>query len=193
MALTDEPRLITRDETAAILGVSLQEVKRKQAVKQLRVAKRAGKNTVLYNYDEVMAMKMRRDDDRAAVVGNATAMSFTAEEAKLVCAELRIGASLLDCLEKLTIHPAKIRAILCEYEAMSGGVFLDASIVAAINELPLDGTFPVTKASDILALLSGKSGAPSCCLCKKRASQLCKACSIPYVRKQLQAEEAQEG
>jgi len=185
MAVFDDLR-VTREESSQLLNLSVAEIRRKEKLGVfIRVAR--GKHGETYYAREAILQYAARHGIVADAKAEAYA-PFSAEEAKLVCAELRNGASMLDCLEKLTVHPAKIRAIVHEYEKMSGAILLDVDTVNSINELPLDGTFPVTKASDILALLTvSASGAP-CAVCTKRPRHLCKTCAIPFVRKQLQKE-----
>lgn len=176
---------ITREDAAKMLGISTREVRRKQEMGQLRVVKRGQRGLVLYDLAEIQELSLRKDLLESATNANVTGiMSFSAEEAKAVFAELRTGVSVLDCIEKLTIHPAKIRSILREYEALASIIILDAETMKAIHKLPLDGLFPITKASTILEILKGVVSQP-CAVCTKNPRHLCKDCAIPYVKNQL--------
>lgn len=181
-------RTMTREQAAIALGLSVREVARKQAIGQLRIAKRGPKGIVLYNSDDIERMRLNKNE---AIANGATAMApmaaFSTEDADAVFAELEKGASALECVSRCKVHPAKVRAILREYEELTGTLVIGAAVMAKINALPLDGVFPITKGEDLLALLTKPV---PCSICHKRPQRMCAGCAIPYVRKKLEREAA---
>ena len=183
-------RIISRDEAALLLDISVHELRRRQAAKQLKVARRGTRGEVFYDLDDIELLRLRREAPPPATLAantKAAAMSaYSAEDAVKVFAELEKGVTVIQCVQSLAIHPSKVEAIAYAYANLSDTIILDALTVRAINELPLDGTFPITKASDVLALLSLPD---KCALCQKKSKHMCTSCAIPYVRRKLLKEQ----
>lgn len=184
-------RIISREEAAIMLDVSVHELRRRQKANQIKVIKRGTRNQVFYDYDVIETLRIKREEnaDPASLASNTVAMAaFSTEDAVRVFGELAKGATLVQCVERLSIHPSKVKAIVFAYEELSDTVVLDSLTIRAINELPLDGTFPITKAEDALELLKECAKGSPCALCRKNARHVCKACAIPYVHRQLSRE-----
>ncbi len=189
---------ITREEVAKVLECSVNEVRRREGRGHFKPVHGRGKdNRVFYSLEQIEMYKKRRQEqrgpdlsktDNVRVVTIAPDVPFTVEEARSVFAELRKGASPLDCIERLPIHPDKIEGILRSYERIAGAIVINSDKAAIINKMPLDGVFPVVDADGIIALLQASAKEPSCSSCGKRPRVMCKTCAFPYVKKQLEKE-----
>lgn len=189
-----DSRTITREDAAAYLGLSVREVARKQAAGQLRVARRGKRGLVMYDAGEIEELKLRMQNDAEATSRNILARSpYTAEEAAKVFEELEQGSTAIVCVKKCGVHPDKVEAIMRSYERLTSAIILDGDTVTAINQLPLDGTFPITKADDVLSLLSSMAKGTPCAICAKRPRHHCKSCAIPFVKAKLAREAATAG
>lgn len=122
--------------------------------------------------------------------------AFTAMEAADVFEALNAGTSLLTCVTQMGLHPRKVRAIAREYEDLSGALVVTSEVMKVINELPVDGAFPITKPEALLELLrfiiatadEAEKRKKPCGMCGKRPALLCKECALPYVKRKLQRE-----
>ena len=190
---------ISREQTAKLLKISVTEVRRRQALGRLTVVARGPHNTSLYALSEVLAYKQSIESFKVGrgrtfppdLMPRATpvaATSFTAEEANMVFAELDAGASPTQCVRKLVLHPDKIEALLLSYERLAGVLIIDKGTVQAINALALDGSFPITRASEVLELLTEMTKGKPCRGCNRRPSVICTNCAVPYVRRRLMRE-----
>lgn len=191
MTNSNSDRTISREAAAAHIGVTVHEMKRRQSLKQLRVVRRGVRGQVFYDFNQVEALRLRREGEGIAMdsaIGNA--IPFTAEEATQVFQELKAGASAVDCVLKLSVHPSKVEAIIQAYGRLTNTLVFNSEEMDMINELPLDGTFPITKASAILGLLKNGVKEKPCGICFRRPKHLCKACAIPFVQKKLERDEA---
>lgn len=186
-------RIVSRDDAAQMLDVTVHEMRRRQAAKQLKVVKRGARGQVFYDWAAIEMMRLKRNEPSSSSPTFVEPyippiVDFSTEEAKMVFDALDEGATVVQCVRRLSLHPGKVESIAYSWARMSDTIVLDAETVRAINELPLDGTFPVTKASDILSILVSASKPTPCSLCSKRPSHVCRTCAIPFVRRQLETE-----
>lgn len=121
---------------------------------------------------------------------------YSSMESEIVFKGLREGVSLLDiCLENPCIHPAIIRAITKDYELMTGSILLRKITIDKMNQLPLEGSFPLTTESDVFEVMkiAASDTKDKCPECKKRPhASSCLPCIKHSLAKQAAAEKKTE-
>ena len=100
---------------------------------------------------------------------------YNSEDSKKVFAMLKADKPLEDIVIELCLHPGIVRAITEEYKEITGAVLVSGKVMAEINELPLDGNFPLTTGEEILDILQTCAQAV-CEACKTRPGVICKRC-----------------
>jgi hypothetical protein len=180
------PGMLSRDEAATRLGVTPQELRRRQRTGQLKPAKRGDRGKVYYRVQDIEALvaTMRDKPDGNMMTPGMAAISYTGEQASMVFAALREGKSIDECIIDLKIIPAIVKALALEYASIKGALFLPGDVVTAINRLPLDGPMPITKAEEVLAVLT-RAADPKCVECDKRYPILCKHCVNSAINRRL--------
>ncbi len=170
---------LTREELAHRLGVSTAEIRRREALGQIAYTMRGPHNICLYPED--LAIEL------TSIVGvnsrNVTTQpksyrgtyNFTAAEAKKVFVLLGEGMALDKIVVNLEMHPGVVQSIMHEYVIMTGSMMVKGPVMKQINELPLDGNFPLATAEDLLSVLMACASS-DCIHCHKRPKAVCKHC-----------------
>jgi hypothetical protein len=170
--------MLTRAQVAARLGISLAEVKRRERVGLITPARVNAKGWHLYSVDQLeevrnctaAASRQRRLDGREGA-------PYSGEEAALVFAALDRGAPLKGCVKEFTLHPRVVEAIAEAWARLDGALFVSGRVMREVNELPLNGTFPVTSDAALLEILQEAAG-DLCTRCKRKARALCRRCAL---------------
>ncbi len=177
----DNQGLLTRFEVADMLGISVSEVRRREAIGSLPVAKRNSKGWVLF-HPEVVAMQ-----PKAVVLTRKSADAYTPEEAAKVFDALDAGKSLVQCVKECMVLPATVELIASAYARLTGAVFLSKPTMDIVNGLSLEGNFPVKNEAELLAVLQ-TAATDTCGTCKSRARVLCKPCALKVGMRAAKAE-----
>ena len=76
-------------------------------------------------------------------------VAYTAEEGKKIVTLLRENRKLDEIFIETGIHPAIIMTVVRDFATLCKGLFLTPAIVDKINELPLEGNFPIDNDKDL--------------------------------------------
>jgi len=172
--------LLTREELATRLGVSAAEIRRREALGQIRPSKRRGQ-TPLYkeNLVQRLAPLMSKVPLTKERQNYRKLYRYTAEDANRVYLMLREKKPLDQIVTELVLHPGVVQAITEEFVEMTGGIFISGPVMDRINELALDGNFPLVTDEDLLEVLT-TCAESTCSQCHKRPRSICKGC-VPEV------------
>ena len=151
----------TRPQLAKRIGVSLSEVRRRV---QVGLLVPVGTNE--YGHE------LFTDDP----VATADAVTYTADEAIAMFEALSQGKTLLEAVIVAKVHPNVARKICAEWESLSGAIVLTKEHMGIINELPLEGTFPIKSATELVAMLKKQSN-DFCSECHERPRVHCAICT----------------
>lgn len=92
-----------------------------------------------------------------------------------------------------SIHPNIVFAIALDYTELSSAVLVPHTMVSEMNKLDLEGTFPIKKAEDIMALLHSAVKESKCPFCKSgHRTKACRSCVEHQVTSALKKREARE-
>ena len=176
----DNEGLLTRFEAADLLGVSVSEIRRREAMGTLPVAKRNAKGWVLF-HPEALAIQPRA----IPTLTRKSIEPYTPEEAARVFDALDEGKSLVQCVRECMVLPAIVELIAIAYDRLTGGMRLSKATMDVINGLSLEGTFPLRGEADMLAVLQ-TAAKDTCKTCDTRARVFCKPCALKVVTKAMQ-------
>lgn len=190
--LAERKGLLTRSQAAAILGVSVSEVRRRESIGQLHPHQRTANGWVMYTPQEIA-----KSQEFVTVVPHNHRLTrksndlYTPEEASKVFEALGAGKTLKQCVIELRIMPLVVQAISEVYKTLEsdGGIFLTKKTVSAINLLPLEGTFPLTDEAGVLEILK-TAAADVCKGCNSKARVYCRPCSTKRIHEMRQMEDA---
>jgi hypothetical protein len=171
--------LITRAELAIALGVTQEYVRHKEKLGKVKPEKRGRMNQPLYNKSAIATLQ-----EQIPVKGlGFNRVTYGAEDAKRVFGLIRSGTPLFDIVMELGIHPDVVQSIAYDAANMSGGLFVHGPVMKIINELNLDGNFPLTSDDDLLEVLKS-CVSKDCSHCGKHAKSVCKHC-VPVLARKL--------
>lgn len=177
-------RLVNRQDVAARLGVTVYEIARREKAGQLRSEKRRGPHREVFYRESEIAKHLARkaNKENRSILQDKTIdprllFSFTPNESQLVFRLIREKTPLEQIVIEHGIHPGAIRAIVREYQEMTGAFLVNGDVMTEINQLPLDGNFPIEKSEDLLALLT-EAASSDCINCHKRPKAVCKQCVV---------------
>lgn len=182
----DYPDLLTREEVAVALGVSVYEVRRKERAGILVPSKRVARGQCMFKADDVSFLK--KEKDKVALARKSQRVYsptlYSAEEGKVVFSMLAEQKGLSQIVLETGIHPWKVKVIAEIYQDLTGCMIVTKKSMDTINSLTgLDGNFPITREEELVEVLLA-CDAKGCSVCGKRAKSICKACS-PMVAKKI--------
>lgn len=168
--------LLTRAQAAARIGISVTELRRREADGRLRPRKRTVNGWHLFAVEDVEA---QTNASATGLTRKSTVIDspYTPEEAADVFDALDAGKTLVQCVRDCKVMPVVVRLLAEEYASLTGSLFLKKETVDTINTLPLEGTFPLKGERDLLAVLVAAS-ADTCKSCSTRARVMCKPCAL---------------
>jgi hypothetical protein len=171
--------MITREELARRLGVSASEIRRREAVGQIKSSEQSGKKP-LFKESLVSVLspfigKGKMQKMAEAGVDYRKMYRYSSEDSQKVFDMLKTNTPLEDIVIKLCLHPGIVRAITEEYKEITGAVLVSGKVMSEINELPLDGNFPLTSGEEILEIMRACAQAV-CQSCGKRPGTVCMRC-----------------
>ena len=169
------PGYISRAELAIKLGISVHEIRRREAQGRIQPAKRVGK-TPLYTEEQAAIMKADREFARNSSI------VYLASDAKRVFDLLDQDKGLVAIVQETGLHPLVVQSIAIAYAEMGGAIIVSRSNMDKINKLTLDGNFPITNDEDLLDVLVSCSET-YCTNCKKRPKVICKHCAPALANK----------
>jgi len=175
--MSETEQVITREEAAKRLAISVSEFRRRQRLGELKAVRKGPKGELLFRVTDIDAINDRRLRQRA---------EFTLDQAAQVFAKLREGATPIDCVIDLKVAPEAVEALMHNFAALNSALYIPAEQLRIINAMDLDGPFPLKTADDLIEVLRGVS-APKCVECEKRPSHFCKHC-VKEAMKQKMAE-----
>ena len=113
----------------------------------------------------------------------AAGSSYESDIAAQVFQELNQGADADDIVIRLLVHPDTVANIYDAWIRLKtmkgGGIQISGATMAAINELPLRGIYPILNEEGLLANLREVSkDTPLCPSCKKRPPRICTPCAM---------------
>lgn len=172
-------RLLTRNEAAAVIGVSPSEIRRREVTGALRPTQRNDKGWVMFEEADVLAQASVASAARRSAEPTEP---YTSEEAAKVFDALDAGKTLVQCVKECLVLPSVVVLLAEAYAMLTGALFLKKQTMDAINVLPLEGTFPLKNEKDLLDVLVTAS-ADTCKTCSNRARVLCKPCALKLTAK----------
>lgn len=187
----EEGELITGTRLMEITGCTKKQFMTFCGQGLIRAAKKTRKGWALFDEKAVHAILDHQKKQGVTVNGLlAPDPSYTREQAIAVITRIKQGARLDDILLEVKIHPRMLRGIMKEYENLSSAVIIEKAMLDQINELPLEGTFPIKNALGLYEVLRLAADESKCKQCRKRsASQMCSQCERRRVLKNLSVRE----
>jgi hypothetical protein len=123
---------------------------------------------------------------RAVAPEPTTIEPFNQREALMVFKMLKRKCSLEDIVIECNIHPKTLRLIIREYEELTGAFVIYGTTAAKINELSLDGTFPIKDGEGLYDVMCIASEDRKCRRCQKMIqSRICPGCERKRILKNL--------
>jgi len=101
------------------------------------------------------------------------------------------GKTLVECCILHSLTDDVVHEIFRRYALASKSFFIEGKHIEAINELDLDGPFPIESGEDLLAVMMIAANPPKCEQCQKRARTYCKGCVTASIRSAIEATVAQ--
>ena len=169
------PGFITRAELAGRLGVTVYEIRRREASGRIHPAKRVGK-TPLYTDNQAIEMQANKEFARSSYI------IYSSEDAKRVFDMLYENKDQVSILRETSLHPLVVQAIAAAYAERGGALIVRKTVMVKINALVLDGNFPITNDDDLFDVLKA-CAEPKCTNCGKRPRVVCKHCVAALARK----------
>lgn len=158
---------LTREEAAHMLSISTSELRRRQRLGDIRAApKRGPRNVVLFKLQDVEYFLEKLQKERA---------SYTSDEAAMVFEAMERGLTPVQCVIELKIKPSIAQALMAAYASLKSGIFLAADELKRINDLDLDGPFPIERSIDVLEAFQFFAS-QKCKQCGKRERAVCVTC-----------------
>lgn len=158
-----------------MLGVSLSEIRRRDAIGQIRAVKRTSQGWWLYHPADVERLRGR--NPVSPLTRKSSSTDYTAEDASKVFDALDAGKTLVQCVKECMVLPEVVERIAVAYARLTGAVLLTKASMDVINELPLEGSFPLTGEAGVVEVL--KTAAEETCTdCNKRPKTMCKVCAV---------------
>ena len=117
-------------------------------------------------------------------------MHYSAEDGVRVFELLDEGKTLKDIILATRIHPLIVKAVLVDYDDLTGTIHLPKSIVDQLNDFgqtgKLPGAFPVRNAADVFAIVELCTVDRTCSTCQKNAALTsCEDCLVQERRAAL--------
>jgi len=187
----EEGELITGTRLMEITGISKKQFMTFCGQGLIRAAQKTRKGWALFNEKAVHAILDHQKKQGVTTNGLlAPDPSYTREQALAVITRIKQGARIDDILLEVRLHPRMMRGILKEYENLSSAVIIEKTMLDQINELPLEGVFPIKDALGLYEVLRLAADESKCKQCRKRsASQMCSHCERKKVLKNLSIRE----
>jgi hypothetical protein len=172
-------KLVTREELARRLGISVTEIRRREARGQIKRAESSLKKA-LFKASLVVDLapfvgKGKMQAIAESKIDYRKMFRYNAEEASKVFQMLKEQKPLEEIVIDLCLHPGTVRAITEEFRDITGAVVVLGRVMEQINDLPLDGNFPLVTGEEILEILTA-CAASTCEHCHKRPKAICKKC-----------------
>ncbi len=172
---------VTREQLAERLGVTVSEIRRRESMGRLKPDKRGKGGQTLYRETVVQRMltPIRPKTVKGAMEEASYRKIYTyyAADAERVFPMLRDKVPLADIVIATKLHPGVVQAILEEYVIMTGSMLISGPVMAEINNLPMDGNFPLANDEELLELLKS-CGMSLCTMCKRKPQSICKGCAV---------------
>lgn len=180
--------LVTRDEAAKRMCISVIEFRRRQRMGDFVPAKKGLKGEWLFRLSDIELAREKRLMQKD---------NYTPEMAALVFKTLEEGKTAIQCVIEHAIPPKAMEEIMLAYASLKECIFIKAWTVNEINKLPLDGPFPLRDENDVLVAfrtIADEKESPSakCLECGKRERQFCKPCVKKALDEKLEAKVAEE-
>jgi hypothetical protein len=165
----------------------LDDLRRKDLVK---ASGKTGRGWALYDVDALYAvLDYQEKMSRPVPQTPAADMNFTAEQSAVIIRALVSGKTMDDLMID-GFHPRIIRGVMRERENLTGCIYLLKETVDQINQLDLEGNFPVTNAKELFNVLKIAAEERKCRRCKRRTkSQMCSKCERRLVLQNIQVKE----
>jgi hypothetical protein len=187
--LTDEEckkrGLLTREEFAGEVGVSVDEIRRRERRGELAPSARGRWSRAFYHPDQVVQQKLRVDMRGPAFLKRG---NYTNVEAQQGFRALAAGKGLRELVVDEGIHPIAAREIIQEYHYAETALLIPGNVMELINKLPLTGTLPVTNAQQLYEALKDATD-DRCRDCGHGQRAVCKRCARKATIARIRAEE----
>ena len=199
-------KLLSSGEAAAALGISRSELRRREALGMYVAAHIADNGWHFYDPEYIATLPgyghtpkefAGRQTATVKAAINADAFPkrsplvggfYNPQEASRIFQALDEGMSSRDIVRTLFIHPDTMKTVYEAWKQLGtlegGGIQISAKTLAAINELPLPGNYPVTNEAELLSNLREAATDTSLCnKCQKAHGRLCPGCAEVLYRK----------
>ncbi len=184
---------IERKTVSDMLGVTISGLRRLEQRGVIRAVRQNKQGHWQYSRAQVSALAASRaipgSMDGAPGLTRKSAEPYTPEEAGRVFEALDNGKTLIQCVKECGVMPLAVEALAVVHARMSGFLFVGKESLDIINQLPLEGTFPLQGEQDLVDVLK-KAASDVCKSCNTRARVFCKGCAIKAARKALESEPA---
>lgn len=199
-------KLLSSGEAAAALGISRSELRRREGLGMYVAAYIADNGWHFYDPEYIATLpgygntpKETAGRQTATIKAAINADAFpkrsplvggfyNPQEASRIFQALDEGMTSRDIVRTLFIHPDTMKTVYEAWKQLGtlegGGIQISAKTLAAINELPLPGNYPVTNEAELLSNLREAATDTSLCnKCQKAHGRLCPGCAEVLYRK----------
>lgn len=192
--LIERGEKITGARMCEIIGCTMRELEVLRRTGIIKTAGRNSKNWALYGEEAVYTMVDRRKREGKNLPDIPPPdPNYSTEEALAVFKLVKQGMKLEEVMIETSLHPRVLRAILREYELFAGSIYVFKETVDKMNELPLNGSFPITNGEGIFDVMQLAAQEKKCSRCKRRAkSQLCSGCERIKTLKNVSVRESKK-
>jgi len=167
-------QLLTREEAAKRIRLSVGEFRRLQRLKEIMPATKGSRKELLFRVQDV--------DNLVKHSSPSKSVEYAPAEASMVFEAMSRGLSAIQCVIELSLRPPVVEALAVLYSSMNLALYIPAPVVEAITRMDLDGPLPLKTPEDLLEVLRILVGR-RCLSCGERAPHLCKVCVKKLVKK----------
>jgi hypothetical protein len=166
---------VTAARVIEITGCTQKELVTYRRTGVIRACGHNSKGWALYNEDSIREIWDRRRREGKPIPD--PDLNYTAEQSLAVFKLMKEGLSLADILIETGLHPRALRGVVREYELMSNTIIVMKETLDRMNELSLNGTFPLKNGEMIYDVMKIASQDQKCRSCKRRPrSERCSGC-----------------
>jgi hypothetical protein len=177
---TDEERVpsgyVTRNMIKEITGLSEQGLKRLEALGIVRPVSKNETGWFLYP-DTIIDKISNRGYAKTNSTNRPTKVVYTNKESSAVLKLLMANKSLPEIAVETNVTLDTVLQIQKDYFSVTNQMVISKEILDKINELPVDGVFPLKDENELYNLLVELTKEPKCNKCGLKPKGLCTACA----------------
>lgn len=184
------PGFYTAAQIRDRLGVSERQFRQLTAARVISASRYSETNMALYS-EQLLQMLLNRQADgslfsyRKEEDGTVVPVpqplvvptTYTPEQGVQVLEMLDQQIPILRIVLETKLLPQVVRRIQMEYDEMVGSLTIPKRVLDQMNKLPLEGSFPLRFATDILEIMQAALQIRACTTCERtRAMSVCSRC-----------------